>query len=61
MSASFVAAVDAALTRAGFTAEERQEFRVAECKQPGDLTGREYDLLVRYEIARYEVPQDGAA
>jgi hypothetical protein len=54
----FVREVDAALTRAGFTEAERQAFRVAECKHPGDLTACEIALLERYETARYA---DGGA
>jgi hypothetical protein len=52
--------VDVPLTRAGFTATERAAFHVAECKQPADLTGAEWDLLERYEAARY-APEAGAA
>ena len=59
MSTTFIPAIDAAVTRAGFTEAERQEFRTAVCKQPGDLTEDERELLIRYEVARYEAAEGG--
>ena len=52
--------VDDTLARAGFTATERLAFHDAECKQPTGLTDAEWDLLERYEAARY-APEAGAA